>query len=188
MKIGLIAEDYSDIGVLKELAAKKLRPHKVGFKRFIGKGCGKLRRKCRVWAQNLIRQGCSWVVLAHDLGDCEEKKMRRELEQDISVVSEKARVVLIPVREIESWLLHDPNALVKAFKGRKKPKLPGLPESLSDPKKELEVIIRKNFDKEYLNTVHNVIIAKHIDLNRLHKATSYLPYPFFLETVKKQLP
>jgi hypothetical protein len=58
MKMGIIAEDDSDVAVLRELTLSLLKPSRIGFKHFVGHGCGKLRRKCRAWACNLVRQGC----------------------------------------------------------------------------------------------------------------------------------
>jgi len=187
MKIGLIAEDKSDIDILKEIALKVIPSRKVGYKGKVGKGCGKLKRKCQAYADNLIRQGCSWIVLVHDLDQCDVATLRGELEKAISTIDEKIRVVIIPVRTIESWLLYDPRAIALAFNESRTPSLPGMPESLSDPEKRLKDIIWKTFRKRYLNTVHNARIAHYINLTQLRKARSLLPYPRFLEIVKKGL-
>ena len=54
MKIGIIAEDDSDVAVLREITLALLKPHRIGFKHFVGDGSGKLRRKCGAWARNLM--------------------------------------------------------------------------------------------------------------------------------------
>ena len=51
MKLGIIAEDYCDVDVLKYLTLRLLHRRGLGFKCFVGKGCGKLKRKCRAWAE-----------------------------------------------------------------------------------------------------------------------------------------
>ena len=61
MNMGIIAEDDSDVAVIREITLALLKPHRVGFKRFVGNGCGKLRRKCEAWARNLVQQGCSSI-------------------------------------------------------------------------------------------------------------------------------
>ena len=40
-------------------------------------------------------------------------------------------------REIEAWLLYDGWAIAAAFRENQRPKLPGNPENISDPKKYL---------------------------------------------------
>jgi hypothetical protein len=185
MKLGIIAEDYSDVAILKHLTTKLLRSKKVGFKQFVGHGCGKLRRKCRAWADNLIRQGCSWIVVAHDLDQNNETLLRTQLENEIACVAETDRIVLIPIREIEAWLLFDANAICAAFKERACPHLPSSPESLIDPKKELGEIVWHYYKKEYMSTIHNELIAQNISLNKLCRARSFSKYPLFIKNVEK---
>src|SRR5271157_2682991 len=170
MKMGIIAEDDSDVGVLREMTLALLKPHAIGFSRFVGDGCGKLRRKCGAWAKNLVLQGCPWIVVVHDLDVCKEQELRAQLNRAIAPAKANASVVLIPKREIEAWLLYDGAAIATAFSERKPPKIPGNPESLPDPKKHLRDLIWRKYRKEYLNTLHNPQIAKHIDLALLRKS------------------
>ncbi len=76
MKVGIIAEDDSDADVVREMMLSLLRPHRIGFKRFVGNGCGKLRRKCGAWAAILVRQGCPWIMVVHDLDVYDERRLR----------------------------------------------------------------------------------------------------------------
>jgi hypothetical protein len=187
MKLGIIAEDISDVRVLSQLTRRMVRPKKIGFKQFVGRGCGKIMRKCRAWAEILVRQGCLWVVVVHDCDRNEERALRQKLEEAIAGVNTRASIVLIPVREIETWLLFDPNAIASAFREGKKPRLPGNPESLQDPKKILGEIVWKTYRKQYLNTVHNEIIAKNLDPQFLNRARSFKIYPPFVSTLKQEL-
>jgi Domain of unknown function (DUF4276) len=183
VKMGIIAEDDSDVAVLRELTTALVRPHQIGFSRFVGDGCGKLRRKCGAWAVNLVRQGCHWILVAHDLDDYEELHLRAELERQIAPANAQARVVLIPKREIEAWLLYDAAAIAAAFRQAQIPRLPGNPEALPDPKKYLRALIRKKYRKEYLNTVHNGAIAKHVDPASLRRCGSFAPQFAFTRDV-----
>jgi hypothetical protein len=187
MKIGIIAEDISDVKVIKQFTRKIVRPKRIGFNRFIGNGCGKIRRKCCPWAEILVRQGCLWIVVVHDLDTNEEKPLRQELESAVAGVNAYATIVLIPVREIEAWLLFDPNAIASAFRENKVPRLPRNPESLIDPKKVLSDLVWKTYRKQYLNTVHNEKIAMNVDVFSLNKAKSFAPYPAFLRALKGKL-
>jgi hypothetical protein len=184
VKIGVIAEDDSDVMVVKELTRSLIKPRKIGFKRFVGNGCGKLRRKCAAWAENLARQGCPWIVLVHDLDDYDETTLRVELTKAVSGTKTCATVVLIPRREIESWLLYDADAIAKAFSEKKKVKLPHDPESLPDPKKYLSELVDKEYEKQYLNTKHNELIARLVNISMLRRSGSFAPYPYF---VSKQI-
>ena len=65
-RIGLIAEDYSDFEVVKQLTRKIAGSRQFVIKKFIGHGCGKIRQKCLQWAQVLKDKGCSSIILLHD--------------------------------------------------------------------------------------------------------------------------
>lgn len=184
MKIGIIAEDDSDVGVLREITLTLLKPHAVGFSRFVGDGCGKLRRKCGAWARILVQQGCPWIIVVHDLDVWNEKQLRAQLTKAIAPARTRANVVLIPKREIEAWLLYDGRAIAEAFSENERPHLPGNPESLSDPKKYLGDLVWRKYRKRYLNTVHNPKIAKHIDVSLLKRSGSFAPHVAFTGGVK----
>lgn len=184
MKMGIIAEDDSDVAVLREITLALLKPHKIGFRRFVGNGCGKLRRKCAAWAKNLVLQGCPWIVVVHDLDDSDEIQLRAQLTSAVRPAGASASVVLIPKREIEAWLLYDGAAIAAAFSQIQRPRVPGNPENLPDPKKYLSDLVRKKYRRDYLNTVHNPLIAKHLDLSLLRRSGSFAPHFDFTETVK----
>jgi len=187
VKMGIIAEDDSDVAVLREITLAMLKPHAIGFSRFVGDGCGKLRRKCGAWARNLVQQGCPWIVVVHDLDVYDEQRLRSELSDAIAPARAKASVVLIPKREIEAWLLYDGGAIAAAFRENKRPRLPGNPESLVDPKKHLRDLIWKKYRKDYLNTVHNALIAKYVDVSLLGRSRSFAPHFVFTRTVRRML-
>lgn len=187
MNMGIIAEDESDVAVLRELTLSLVRPHLLGVKRYVGRGCGKLRRKCRVWAQLLVHQGCPWVVVVHDLDRYDERGLRRELQLALATAGAQATLVLIPKKEIEAWLLYDACAIARAFRQERKPQLPGNPESLRDPKKYLRDIVWRLYRKTFLHTVHNGQIAKHIDVLRLRRSPSFTPHFAFADSVRNTL-
>ena len=187
MKIGIIAEDKSDVEVMGEFTLALLKPHKVAFKHFVGDGCGKLRKKCAAWADILVRQGCGWVVVIHDLDDFNETELRAHLIRAVSSACPKKSVVLIPKRELESWLLYDGAAIAAAFGSREGPSLPADPEALADPKKHLQVLVWKTYRKRYLNTIHNLSIARGVRIALLARARSFLPYPPFAADIKRQV-
>jgi hypothetical protein len=185
--MGIIAEDDSDVGVLREVTLALLKPQAIGFSKFVGDGCGKLRRKCAAWARNLVRQGCRWVVVVHDLDVNDESDLRRYLEGAVAPAGARASVVLIPKREIEAWLLYDGHAIAAAFRENRRPDLPGNPEMLQDPKKHLRDLVWKKYRKTYLNTLHNQMIAKNINVPLLRRSKSFAPHLTFTETVRRMI-
>jgi len=187
VKIGIIAEDDSDVAVVREITLSLLRPHRVGFRPFVGHGCGKLRRKCEAWARILVRQGCLCITVVHDLDTHDEGRLRSKLTAAIAPAGARASVVLIPKREIEAWLLYDGAAIAAAFKETREPTLPGNPEALLDPKKYLRDLIWKMYRRDYLNTEHNARIAGRVNVSLLRRSNSFAPHPVFTAAVRKML-
>jgi Domain of unknown function (DUF4276) len=187
VKMGIIAEADSDAAVISAITRGLLKPHAVGFKKFVSGGCGKLRRKCPAWAQNLVQQGCAWVVVVHDLDVHDELHLRSQLNSAVVPCGARASIVLIPKREIEAWLLYDSQAIAAAFNERARPTLPGNPEALWDPKKHLRDLIRRKYSKIYLNTVHNPLIAQRIVPSTLKGCGSFSPHFEFVARVRAAL-
>lgn len=181
MKIGVIAEDVSDVEVLYELTCKLIRENSFSFKKFVGHGGGALRKKCTAWAENLFLKGCNHIVVLHDLDDNNENELRSELVGYVRNVGYVGYIILIPVREIEAWLLVDDKAIQKVFNMSKRPKLPGNPEEIMHPKEELRDIVWKETKKRYVNTIHNRKIANASRITILRKCRSFRPYHAFID-------
>jgi hypothetical protein len=183
MRIGVIAEGTSDVEVLYELTSKLIDGGTFSFKKFVGHGCGKLRRKCTAWAENLIGRGCTHLVVLHDLDGNTEDKLRTELTDFVCGVGFNGFVILIPVREIEAWLLVDPVALYSVFGMSRAPNLPSKPEAIPHPKEKLRDIIWRSCKKYYVNKIHNKKIAAAIRVNKVKKlCRSFRPYPEFIKS------
>lgn len=172
-KIGVIAEDNSDVDVINEILGKYLSQSDYKVKRFVGNGCGKLRNKCRAWAKNLTGSGCSHVLLFHDLDRYNEKELRKELESKVSKAEFPTSIVIIPIEEMEAWLLSDADALKRTFNLATHPKVPNQPETVNSPKEHIAKIVWKTGRKRYLNTIHNKQIAAHISLDKLRACKSF---------------
>jgi hypothetical protein len=109
------------------------------------------------------------------------------LSKAVSPSGAKATTVLIPKREIEAWLLYDPQAIAKAFGEAKFLTLPGNPESIHDPKKKMWELVYNKYHKNYVNTIHNEKIAKHLNVELLNRSKSFAPHPLFVAKVRKLL-
>lgn len=186
MKVGVIAEEKNDIEVLYELTCKLIKENSFSFSHFVGHGCGKLRRKCGAWAQNLMERGCTLLVVIHDLDTRNESELRASLEGHIKGLAFKHSVILIPIEEIEAWLLSDPNAIKTVFKMRKVPPVPSHPERIRDPKEFLTNLVDRNSKSHYLNTIHNRKIAAELVIGSLKRCPSFSRYPAFLVQAMKK--
>ena len=187
LRIGIIAEEDNDVDVLRELTCKILQEKRFSFKKFVGHGCGKLRQKCRAWAFSLLKQGCSFLVVVHDLDERKEHELRAELEGKIGKIQFTLTVILIPVREIEAWLLSDPKALKRVFRMSRIPKITTRPETIPNPKRFLSNLVSSHSRKQYINTIHNRQIANQLILESLNRCPSFSRYPRFLSQAKSSL-
>jgi hypothetical protein len=185
MDIGIIAEEDNDLEVLYELTCKLINRRAFSFKKkFIAHGCGTLRNKCMAWAKNLLRRGCSHLVIMHDLDTSSEVSLRNELAGYVNNVGFQVYIILIPVHEIEAWLLIDASALKKVFNMPKLPKVPHRPEDILEPKERLGDIIWRYSKRRYINTIHNKYIAKELNINSLNrKCDSFVQYPRFIAEI-----
>lgn len=181
IRVGILAEDDSDVAVIRLLLSKMTPRRSFGVRSFVGHGCGKLRYKARVWASQLADRGCSILLLIHDLDREKLAQLRAILESALDPTPIRPYLIVIPIEELEAWLLSDANALRLAFHLKKKPKCPTSPELVSDPKRYLEnlVWIASQKTKRYVNTIHNVRIAEHLGVPTLRKCKAFRPLEQF---------
>ena len=183
LKVGVIAEDDSDVDVFKILVEKISGRQNFKVKKFVGGGCGRIKRKCLQWAKNLKLQGCKVVVLMHDLDNKDINKLKSELLKAFNPCPIKDNLIVIPIQEIEAWLLSDEDAIYTALNLKLKVRTIPNPESVFDPKKKLREIIyiKSGKTKHYLNTKHNKKIATCLNLERIRRCNSYIPLEDFIK-------
>jgi hypothetical protein len=179
-KIGVIAEDNSDIEVIDEILNKYLTSNEYKIKKFVGNGCGKLRNKCSSWTKTLFSSGCDYVFIFHDLDRYNEKELRKTLEIKVCPKEYVNSLIVIPREELEAWLLSDAKALKTVFDLPKEPNKIGNCELIESPKEHIRDLVYKIGKKRYLNTVHNKKIAKEICLENLKKCKSFEPFGTFI--------
>ena len=180
--VGIIAEDESDVDVVRELA-QKLARRRFGIKRFLGHGCGRIHAKCLAWAQQLQRQNCSLLMLVCDLDRQHLGQLRTSLQSALGSCPIPRHVIVIPVREIEAWLLADHEAITAALRLRKPMRRLSNTEAIANPKERLRDIIleRSNGRVTYLNTVHNKKIARQVQIKNLYRCSSFTPFKDFIQ-------
>lgn len=141
--LGIIAEDISDVNVLKILA-KKITNRKFTTHHHVGKGCGAMKTKIPGWCQAFLDKKVSAVVVVHDLDRNNASDLRALLESAIIKNVFKHTTVVIPIEELESWLLCDEDAIFKALKLSTPLKPIHHPETVSSPKESLGKLVQKH--------------------------------------------
>jgi hypothetical protein len=166
-RVGLIAEDESDIEALKELLKRITGKPNIGFKHFVGRGCGKIKRKADEWAKQLKQRGCKVLIVVHDLDKNNHDDLFKFIHASLHPFVINETLISIPIEEMEAWFLSDEMGLKKALKLKKTTKVFYHPEKIISPKEVLGKEIEKasNDTKIYLNVKHNSIIAKTIDID-----------------------
>jgi hypothetical protein len=179
--VGIIAEDKSDVEVIDAVISKSTGAA-YATKSFVGNGCGRIRNKCREWAENLRKRGCTLLILVHDLDAGSLRNVRQALVDALGVAPLKPAVIIIPVREIEAWLLSDHDAIRAAMNIRGPVKRVANPEGLSRPKEYLRDLIYRASKKKitYLNTIHNIKIARVSKMSNFRRCESFRPLQDFI--------
>lgn len=184
-RFGIIAEDKSDVDVIKEFLAKYLKPSEFSVKHFVGQGCGKLKSKCQAWAVNLKKSGCDHIIIFHDLDRNNEFRLRKDLGEKLSTPGTPPALVIIPTEELEAWLLTDLDAIKFTFSipaaGMTK-KIPHA-ETIKSPKEFLQKLVQQSCKKIYMNTTHNKKIAANTKLEKLLTCRSYVPFDEYMKTI-----
>jgi len=180
-RIGIIAEDDSDVDVIRSIISKVTR-RKFGIGKFVGHGCGKLRSKCRAWSGNLRKRGCRVLILVHDLDSGDLGDLGTSLAGALAPCPINPNIIVIPVREIEAWLLADHEAIRKAMNISKQVGKVSNPEGIPRPKEHLRdlISVRSGHKIRYVNSIHNVKIAEACSLSSLRRCSSFRPLEDFL--------
>lgn len=182
-KIGIIAEDLSDVEVIK-LLARKITGKSLSTAHFIGKGCGSLKRKTPGWCKDLEHKGCKKILLVHDLDRNDAITLRAKLEDILNRSTTRIKAVVIPAEELEAWLLSDTSAIKSALNLRQALKVVHHPETIESPKEYIRDNVWKISNKTtaYVNSVHNTLIAKNINVQSIKKkCPSFLGFTNFFE-------
>jgi hypothetical protein len=184
--IGIIAEDDSDVDCLKIIIRKLLPKKTIGFKKFVGHGCGKINRKANAWAIQFQRLKCNSMIILHDCDRNDLVELKKKIYDAITPSPINKYFISIPVEELEAWLLSDPIAISELFDIKKKIKLPAHPETIESPKEFLEEFVWRETKKQhtYLNTQHNTKIIEKIDITSIgEKCPSFLDLSEFISSL-----
>ena len=185
IKVGIIAEDHSDIDTLKVLI-RRLSDIRFKIKGHATEGCAKLRRKCSAIVKNWYAQGITYFIICHDLDSDNQKelaKLKKDLCKKVETIPNCKNVVciVIPIQELEAWFLADISVLQKQFKGIKLKEI-NHPERIRSPKEYIKkASCKQKWKPLYSNTTHNKELAQDLDLKKVQaRCPAFLPFHDFV--------
>ncbi len=165
--IGVIAEDQTDGKTLRVLL-QKLCGSGTSVLIRADSGGGSIIRKGTRWMADLGREGCSAVIIVHDLDRDsqtgrlrDETALRARLEQ-LEPPRGISRYICIPVEELEAWFWADEKVLCQV--ARRPVNAKTRPEMLRQPKEALLRLSRDAGKKPRYATNDNPDLAEHLDL------------------------
>lgn len=173
---GILAEDRSDVEVLQSLVQRIATAagdkKALSFKTKGYSGCAEMIRKGARDIRLFAGMSVNRVIVCYDSDRCAPGERVKEVEEE---VLQKAGVkvescIVVPVQEIEAWILADMDAVKHVLTAWKSvPKSHTNPESLNDPKEHLERLSKRHGKPLYVHAIHNSKVAKHLNLDLLRQ-------------------
>lgn len=171
---GILGEDTSDVDTLDILIRRLQAQHKLAITQNLKKGykgSGELLKKGYRTLEEWKRRGCTKFLVVQDADQKDVNIVHAEIAKNIVYPSGIAIgiCIVIPVQEIEAWLLADIQKASLIFTSWK-PKAVTNPESIPKPKEHLEKLSRQaNGKPRYIHATHNKQLAEHVSLELLAK-------------------
>ncbi|MCB9740176.1 MAG: DUF4276 family protein [Deltaproteobacteria bacterium] len=171
--LGILAEDATDIDVLKVIA-NRYKPGAFSFKVHHGRGAGELHRKGSRWIADLQRRDVRHVVILHDLdrdrgsGELHDESDLRHRLRRVVADATLEHLLCIPVEELEAWFWSCPDVLAKVA-GRPQ-RAHRNPHAIRGPKEQLVALSRRGGRRPHYSTNDNRELAGLLDLERAARA------------------
>jgi len=168
----IIGEDKSDVNTLKVIVRRIAGDKSIPVQGKGYNGAPEMLRKAAKQMNAFQSTGCRKFVVAYD-SDGEDAKER--FATVVECVIDKAKLegpccILIPVQEIEAWILADLPAVTNVISGWSPTESFANPENQDDPKELLESLSKATNKKpRYDHTLHNEKVAEHLDLDVVFK-------------------
>lgn len=166
-RYAVLGEDRSDAETLQVLIRGLAGNPRLSIKIKGYDGCGGLLRKGHRDLDEFARQGCDRFVVAYD-ADRDPPLLRYESARAQilarSSIAADTCCIVVPVQELEAWLLADLPAVVNILPGWHPDPISN-PERIQDPKEHLEKLsCYSKHRPRYSHALHNPKLAEHIDL------------------------
>ncbi len=184
-RFAVLGEHRSDAETIVVLMKRLLHDDRasIGLKGY--NGCGQLRRKGAKQIRLFADLGAERFVVCHDADGPDPALARESVRREIVEPSgvQESCCILIPIEEIEAWIIADEEAISQTIPTFTPPAVSN-PEGKNDPK---EWIVRQSKRSRsrplYVPSVHNAHVAKYLDLDRVaEKCPSFRPLVDFLNS------
>jgi hypothetical protein len=166
---GIIGEAKSDAATLKVLVQRLAKNSSLTIRTKGYAGCGQMLRDGARQIRQFADDGLTRFIVAYDADNHSPAKRREQVMREIvrpSRVNEDICCVVIPVQEIEAWILADVGAVQHVLSSWKTKSISQSPESIENPKEHLARLGRGGGKKPfYDHTTHNVLVAEHLRLD-----------------------
>lgn len=181
---GVIGEDKSDVESLKVLIKRIASDNSLTVRTKGFSGCGEMLRKGASHIRLFERLGMSRFIICYDADGADPDERRNVAISRIAVPAGVTDFcIVVPVQEIESWILADLSAVTNVILSWR-PEDHGNPESVADPKEQIERMSRgANKKPRYSHATHNPIVVRYLDLDKIYqKCPSFRPLRDFVSS------
>ncbi|HLX60047.1 MAG TPA: DUF4276 family protein [Planctomycetota bacterium] len=185
----ILGEDVSDTESLKAIVRLIHKDNSIPIKSKGFSGCGEMIRKGKSYFETYRKLGVKYFIIAYDADRADPAARRAEaLEEVIKPSKVEKYCIVVPVQELEAWILADLDAIgrAKVCSGWKPCKPIASPERISSPKEHLKKLTRDDKDRSrYKHAVNNPVVAACLDLNIVaKKCPSFRPLRDFVNQIK----
>jgi hypothetical protein len=156
-------------------------------------GSGHMLRDGARQIRQYVDEGLTRFIVAYD-ADNDSPALRRErVMREIvrpSRIAEDTCCVVVPVQEIEAWILADVGAVKHVLSSWETKSISQSPESIENPKEHLERLGRGGGKRPFYNhTTHNALVAAHLRCEIVRKkCPSFVPLADFVTGKKTRRP
>jgi hypothetical protein len=167
----ILAEDDSDAEAMSHIVRKHYRNDRLSVKTKGYDGCGGLLRKGARDIRTWLDQGIKQFVVCHDADGHRPEVIRQKVIDKIvrPAKAEKVCCIVVPVQEIEAWLIAD-EAAIKQVIPSFRLKGHNQPESIPSPKEWLIDQSRASNGKPlYSPKTFNAAVAKRLRFDVVKK-------------------
>jgi hypothetical protein len=174
---GVIGEDKSDVETLAVLIQRLADSVRVSIKKKGFCGSPQMLRKGSKQLRLFLELGCDRFVVCYDADRQNPRTRYQKVVDKVVKPSGLSHLVciLIPVQELEAWILADVSAGSNIFNKWSVKEILN-PETINSPKEYLEKLSKKGSKPRYSHATHNQRIAKYLDLDKVQqKCPSFLP-------------
>ncbi|MFN0051699.1 MAG: DUF4276 family protein [Planctomycetales bacterium] len=171
-RFAILGEDVSDAETLRVFVKRLGNDAPVKIRGY--GGCGELLRKGWKQLKAFRDDGCNRFIVALDSDGIDPIDRRNEILNRVvnpAGLDKKSWCIVVPVEEIEAWILADLPAVTKVFSGWTPKPFGTPPESIHNPKERLERESRtpENKRPRYTHAIHNQKVAEHLDLTEVER-------------------